>query len=488
MRPSLFGLAVLGLIACGGAARNPSAPLGADGADRVRASLVPAVHVQGTLRYRLDERMERYRVPGVSMAVADAGRVVWARGFGVTEAGSRHAVTPTTLFQAGSISKPVTATATLRLVAAGKLSLDEDVNTYLRSWKVPETELTAHEKVTLRRILSHSAGTTVHGFPGYAANEPLPTVQQVLDGDKPANTKPVRVEVTPGTESRYSGGGATIEQLALVEVTGKPFPALLDQLVLGPIGMTHSTFEEPLSPAHEREAAAAHDTTGALVPGRFHVYPEMAAAGLWSTPTDLLEWAIAISAARAGRPNAVLPQSLAVQMLTTQKAPFGLGPLLEGNGRGFHFGHPGEDEGFLCELVYFPETEQGAAVMVNGGGGRALIREILYAIAAEYGWPDYGPPTIQVLPMDAAALDRVVGTYEAFFEVSRVTATVRREGTKLVLDVPRLGIDSEAVFTSPTSLTTLDGGDVFSVLVDEGGRVTALKFGDFEIPRSPHRM
>jgi CubicO group peptidase (beta-lactamase class C family) len=324
----------------------------------------------------------------------------------------------------------------------------------------------------------------VHGFPGYAANEPLPTLLQVLDGEKPANTKPVRVDLVPGTTSRYSGGGVTIEQLALVEVTGQAFPALLEQLVLGPLGMKDSTFEQPLPPARARAASSAHDVTGAVVPGRFHVYPEMAAAGLWTTPADLLAWAMAIAAARDGRPGAILSKAMATEMLTVQKAPFGLGPLLEGSGRAFHFGHPGEDEGFLSELVYFPATGQGAAVMINGGGGRPLLREILYAVAAEYRWPDFEPPAVTPLPMDPTALDRVVGSYEAFYEVYRVTATVRREGTRLVVSVPRLGIDSEAVFTSPTSLTTLDGGDALSIVVAPDGRVTALKFGDFEIPRS----
>jgi hypothetical protein len=209
----------------------------------------------------------------------------------------------------------------------------------------------------------------------------------------------------------------------------------------------------------------------------------MAAAGLWSTPTDLLDWAIAIAAARAGTPNAVLSKALAAEMLTVQKAPFGLGPELEGSGAAFRFGHSGVDEGFISELVYFPETGQGAAVMVNGAGGRPLLREILYAIAAAYHWTDFGPETIAAVPADIATLDRVVGTYEASLEVFRVTATVRRAKGKLFLAVPRLGIDSEVVFTTPTTLVALDGGDSLSLEIGEGGRVAALQFGPFRVPR-----
>lgn len=197
-----------------------------------------------------------------------------------------------TLFQAGSISKPVAALAALRLVEQGKLSLDEDVNAKLVSWKVPGNEFTKEQKVTLRRLLTHSAGLTVHGFPGYAAGAQVPTLVQVLNGEKPANTPAIRVDTVPGRLWRYSGGGYTIMQQLLIDVTQKSFPELMRQLVLEPAGMKHSTYEQPLPPARAGEAATAHDANGQPVKGQFHTYPEMAAAGLWTTPTDLALLAI----------------------------------------------------------------------------------------------------------------------------------------------------------------------------------------------------
>ena len=246
-----------------------------DRVERVMHGLRPPVEVEGhpTTRWTLAERMTHYKVPGVSIAVIEGGHIAWARGFGVKEAGNSDPVGLTTLFQAASISKPIAATAMLRLVERGTLELDTDVNHYLTSWKLPDNEHTAVEKVTLRRIASHTAGLTVHGFPGYKPTEPLPTVVQILDGVSPANTEPVRVDTTPGTVECYSGGGTTVMQQLLVDVTGNPFPALMQELVLDPAGMTHSTFEQALTATRATEAARAHDEDGNPIPGGWHVYP-----------------------------------------------------------------------------------------------------------------------------------------------------------------------------------------------------------------------
>ena len=203
---------------------------------------------------------------------------------GVTEAGTTTPVTVKTLFQAGSISKPVAATGTLYLVQHGALSLNQDVNHALKTWKVPENEFTASQKVTLRRILSHSAGLTVHGFPGYAVGEPLPTLVQIFNGEKPANTAPIRVDFVPGSKSRYSGGGVTIEQQLIVDVTGKPFPVFMHDTVLAPMGMNESTYQQPLPPTLAVLAASGTRADGKTIPGKWHVYPEMAAAGPGQPP------------------------------------------------------------------------------------------------------------------------------------------------------------------------------------------------------------
>ena len=218
-------------------------------------------------KFVLDERLKSYAVPGVSIAGLDGGKLDWGRGFGLTERNGDKPVTPETLFQAASLSKPVAAIVALHLVDQGKLKLDEDVNLKLRSWKVPDNGFTVTEKVTLRRLLNHSAGLTVHGFAGYAQGQPVPSLLQVLDGAKPANSAAVRVDMLPGSKWRYSGGGYVLMQQLVMDVTGKPFPQIAQEIVLGPLGMSHSTFEQPLPTALEGNAATGHRSNGAPLPG-----------------------------------------------------------------------------------------------------------------------------------------------------------------------------------------------------------------------------
>ena len=264
------------LILAAGCGRAPSGDLNAKAVDRITQSLLPPVRMANTPspKYQLADRMALYQVPGISIAVVDSGRIVWAQGFGLKEAGTADSVQPTTRFQAASISKPVAVTAMLRLAEEGKLNLDQDVNSYLTSWKVPENRHTRQHKVTLRRIVSHSAGLTVHGFPGYRSIDTLPSVPEILEGKKPANTGAVRVDTTPGSLWRYSGGGTTVMQLILTDVTGEPFAALVKRLVLEPAGMTNSSYDQPLAAALVASAAAAHERDGSVTPGKSHTYPE----------------------------------------------------------------------------------------------------------------------------------------------------------------------------------------------------------------------
>jgi CubicO group peptidase (beta-lactamase class C family) len=475
---SLLAALGAGLIAPLAACSRPAATTDDPAARvaRVTASLSPAVAVEGrpATAWPLAERMAQYKVPGVSIAVIDSGRIAWAQGFGVKEAGGNDSITATTLFQAASISKPVAATATLRLVEQGKLDLDADVNRYLTSWKVPDNRFTQREKVTLRRIVSHNAGLTVHGFPGYEVGTPVPTVVQVLNGEKPANTAPVRVDTFPGAIGRYSGGGITIEQLLLGDVTHQPFPQMMRELVLEPAGMTHSTYEQPLPSAREAEAAHAHDRDGHVIPGRWHVYPEMAAAGLWTTPSDLLHWALAIDSARTGEQSRLLSKNMATQMLTEQKDHFGLGPSVEGTGRAFRYGHGGANEGFHSQLIYFPETRQGAAVMTNGDGGPPLIQEIIRAIATEYRWPALGPEQVASVTLDGTAMDGLVGEYALDLGGDAMTVRIRRDDARLLLDAPPLLQGEELVPTSPTTLVTAGAGWRLVVTRDASGRATSF--------------
>ncbi len=346
---------------------------------------LPMGENQAPLRMDLSQLMKLYNVPGLSIAVIDNYKMVWAKGYGVIETGSRTPVTPKTLFQAGSISKPVAATGALYLVEHGKLALDENVNEKLKTWKVPENDFTRNEKVTLRRLMSHTAGLTIHGFPGYDVNDTLPTLVQIFNGEKPANTQPIRVDILPGTKEVYSGGGVTIEQQLMMDVTGKGFPALMRELVLDKIGMTDSSYEQPLPPARAAMTAGGTYADGRVVHGKWHIYPEMAAAGLWTTPTDLSKFAIEIALSRRGKSNRVLSEKMTNEMLKPVLEEAGLGLFMDKNNPG-QFGHNGADEGFQAILTINTESGKGVAIMANSDNGIAVGDILLQSVAKEYGW------------------------------------------------------------------------------------------------------
>ena len=356
-------------------------------ATRVESSLIP-IRGDASQPQTILERLKHYKIAGASVAVIDGGKIAWARGYGLADKEENRPVTPETLFQAGSISKPVAAIGTMKLVQEGRLNLEEDVNRKLISWKVPENEFTKEKPVTLQRVLSHTAGLTVHGFPGYAEDKPVPTVPQILQGEKPANTSAVRVTVLPGKMWRYSGGGFTLMQLLVMDVTGKPYADFLRENVLDPAGMKDSTYQQPLPVDRAAAAATGYRMNGAKVVGRYHTYPEQAAAGLWTTPSDLARLAIAFHDAWTGKSEKLLKQETARQMLTKQHVgPCGLGWFLQGKGPTLRFLHNGRNEGFDCLLTYCTATGQGVVVMVNGNSNPNFMREIELVVAKEYGWP-----------------------------------------------------------------------------------------------------
>jgi CubicO group peptidase (beta-lactamase class C family) len=452
-------------------------------AARVERSLVPLVRVRGRSYppATIERRMRALGVPAVSVAVVDSGRVAWARAYGLADVGAGRRATPATLFQAASMSKPVAAFAALRLVAAGHLALDDDVNARLTSWRVPASAAAGGQPVTLRRLMTHTAGLTVHGFPGYAADSAVPTTVQVLDGTRPANTAPVRVDVAPGTRWRYSGGGITVMQLLMTDVARRPFAALMQEQVLGPAGMSHSTFEQPL-PAHRAaDAATGYRRGGDAIRGRYHAYPEMAAAGLWTTPSDLGRWIIAVQRAAAGASGALLPRSLATEMLTRGMGGWGLGVGVEGAGDSLRFSHGGSNEGFRGQFVGYAAGGRGVVVMTNGDAGGPLAAEIVAAVTREYGWP--GETAQEIVPVALAAgwETDYVGRYAS--ASTPVAITVAADSSALWATLPS-GRRIELVPTGADQFVALGAGPA-RFERGAGGRVTTLWAGGDRLERAP---
>lgn len=341
-------------------------------------------------------QMVKQKIPGLSLVVMKNGEIAKVKAYGVMEKGKTSLVTPNTLFQAGSVSKSVAALGALHLVEVGKLSLDADVNASLKTWQVPDNKFTNKSKVTLRYLLSHSAGFTVHGFPGYATADPIPTLVQVLNGEKPANTEPIRVDREPGSKWQYSGGGYTVMQQLVIDASGQPFQEFMRAEVLEPLGMQASSFNQPLSPQYDNLAASGHCYSRKFVftkdifpiSGRWHVYPEMAAGGLWTTPSDLARFALFLRASFAGRNVSVISQALTQEMLTPQKDNDGLGVFVLGQGKTLRFWHSGRNEGFDTLMAAYVETGDGVIIMINANNDSDAGPQILKAISRAYGWPD----------------------------------------------------------------------------------------------------
>ncbi len=359
---------------------------------RIEGRQVP--NREGFDPYTLEELMAKARVPGVSLAVIRDFKLHWAKAYGTADVETGARVDTDTMFQAASISKPVAAMAVLKAVQDGRFTLDDDVNSILKSWKLPGDGFTRDRPVTPRALLSHTSGTgDGFGFPGYDPGALRPTVVQILEGDKPSNVGKVRLERPPLTGFKYSGGAVTIMQLALSDTVGRPYPEILQEWVLGRIGMSRSAYEQPLSPERDRNAARGHGGDGRARGAKWHVYPELAAAGLWTTPTDLARFAIDVQLSLQGRSNKVLSRDHVREMvLPVGTGPFGVGFSVAKQGEGWYFAHGGSNWGFRCDLVAHTLKGYGVVVMTNADSGGLVIEELKSRVAAVYGWDTLDKP------------------------------------------------------------------------------------------------
>lgn len=336
----------------------------------------------------LKERMLFYKTPGISIAVINNGELEWARGFGYRNLEKREPVNQNTLFQAASISKPLTALAFMKMMEKNEIDFDTNINTYLKSWVVPSNN-GWNPNITIRQLLSHTAGFTVGGFSGYTIDEELPTTVQILNGEYPANNNPIKVNIIPGTHLRYSGGGLTIAQLILEDKYNTPFNKIMDTLLLSPLNLKNSTYQQPIPIKEHSNIAMGYHSKYRPITGGHHIYPEMAAAGLWTTPSELTNVVIEMQKALQGK-SKYLNSVTINEMLTPQNISneIGIGFFLSGKGNSQRFGHTGSNAGFNAVLIGYKNLGKGAIIMANTNT-REIIYEAMRAIAIEYEWPDY---------------------------------------------------------------------------------------------------
>jgi CubicO group peptidase (beta-lactamase class C family) len=379
----------------------------------VEEHLGGAIQIAGHPWFTLKERMAYYHVHGLSIAVVHNYKVEWARGYGWADSAEKRPVGVQTLFQAASISKSLNGVGLLRLAQEKKIDLYADINTYLSSWKFPYDSLSRGKKISVANLLSHTAGLTVHGFPGYEGGVARPSVVQVLNGAPPANTQAVRSMYAPGIKSEYSGGGTTISQLIVTDVTHEAYDQWMSENVLQPLGMTGSFYTQPAPAEKAALLATAYHADGSAVPGKYHIYPEEAPAGLWTNPTDLCKYIIETQLSYEGRSAKVLNQSFTRLRLTPYvDSSAALGVFINTTGGVKYFQHGGANEGFRSQYYGSLEGGNGVVVMVNSDNGN-ILSEVIAGVATVYGWTGFYHPAVKtIFPLKPEELTAYEGQYK----------------------------------------------------------------------------
>lgn len=387
----------------------------------------------GNKQFTLADRMKSNHINGVSIALIKDYKIEWAKGYGWADSAQQRPVTINTLFQAGSISKSLNGVGILKLVQEGKLTLDADINLYLKSWKFPYDSLSKGKKITIANLLSHTAGLTVHGFDGYEKGDTIPTLVQILNGEKPANSKAIRSMYQPSLRHQYSGGGTTISQLILQDITGQSYDTYMQNNVLNPIGMRNSFYTQPPPEGKENLLATGYYNDGKVVKGKYHIYPEQAAAGLWTNPTDLAKYIIETQLSLQGKSNKILSPETTRRRLTPYiDSAAALGVFIVKKGNEKYFNHDGSDEGFVSAYFGSMENGNGAVVMANTDNW-SLLSEVINSLASVYHWKDFYTPKIKnVISVKNDVLQSYVGNYKLYRNTFNVI--MEKDGLVLKLD------------------------------------------------------
>jgi CubicO group peptidase (beta-lactamase class C family) len=443
--------------------------------DRIHAvenNLAPnTVYGDSAPRLNIQKQMEAYAIPGLSIAVIKDYKIDWAKGYGLADVEEKRIVTTDTRFQAASISKSINGLAMLKLVQQGRIDPATDINTYLHSWKFPYDSLSKNKKITLLNLLSHTAGLSVHGFRGYKTSDTLPSVIQILNGSKPANSPAIRSLFEPGLKFQYSGGGTTISQLMLTDITGRRYDEFLQKEILQPLGMTNSFFTQPPAPG-TKELATAHNN-GMPVKGKYHVYPEQAAAGLWTTPTDLARYIIEMQLEYEGKSSKILNQNMAVKRVTPYiDSNAAMGVFIVKNEGDRYFSHNGGNEGFLCTSYGSFKDGNGVVVMINGSNFN-ILNEVVNSVARVYNWKDFYKPTLKkVYTPSKDTLLSYVGNYL----IATDTISLQMCGDNLCIrqnGEPAAGL--KVIFSNGTSFTVAEVANASFTMQFKEGKVSSFE-------------
>lgn len=432
---------------------------------RVENSLSGDLVIDGKL-FTLSERMKKYNVAGLSVAVIDNYQIVWAKGYGYADKKEGRKVTTHTMFEPGSISKSLNAVGILYLAQQGKLDLYQDINQYLVNWKFPYDTVSHGKKITTAQLLSHTAGLSVHGFPGYQRDSAIATVTDILDGRAPSNTEAVRSLAEPGTGPRYSGGGILITQHILTDLTKQQYEQYMYEQVLRPLGMTNSSYDQPPPVSQRKNLATGYKTNGHEVPGKYYVYPEKAAAGLWTTPTDICKYIIEMQLAYQGKSSKVLNQEMVKLHVTPYKNEVAMGTFIQNRNGEKYFDHTASNEGFSGLFIGGLTNGKGAAIFVNSDDA-TIAFELVNSIALAYNWKGFRKPEeITTVPLN----DTITAKYIGEYILDGYLSEIKREKDGLYLWTD--GINSKMYFTSTTDFRNLELRGTKTFSFDNAGKVT----------------
>lgn len=427
--------------------------------------------------WTLEERMKFYHANGVSIAVIKDYKIEWAKGYGWADSLEQKPVTTKTLFQAGSNSKSLNAVGVLKLVQDGKLNLNADINTYLKLWKFPYDSLSKGKKITIANLLSHTGGISVHGFYGYKKGEEIPTIKQILNGQKPANSEAIRSMYEPSIKYEYSGGGTTISQLIIQDVTGKPYDEFMWEHVLKPMGMTNSSYTQPPVSSKLNLLATGYYNDGKAVKGNYHIYPEQAAAGLWTNPTDLAKYVIETQLSLKGKSQKVLSRDMTTVRLTPyidDKSALGVFIINKNGVKNFE--HGGVDEGFVSQYIGTFEEGNGVVVMTNTYN-TALFDEIIRSVALTYEWKNaYTPEIKKERYIKDEDLKSYLGKYTSgdknFF------ITKNNNGVYFNFNDDRGNLTWKIHFINTNNFCMIENNSDFNFVRNISGKIIALKWNE----------
>lgn len=406
---------------------------------KVETGLTTKVYIEGDLTWSIEERMKHYGIPGVSIAVINNGKIEWAKGYGIMNKESKTPVTEQTLFQASLLGMPVTAYGALSLVEQNKVTLNENINSYLKSWKLPDNEFTKEKKVTIKNLLNHSAGINLHGIPGYSTDLPVPTLVEILNGVPPAKNGQVFVNKEPEESIYISAAGYAIIQQMMIDIEGKNFPELMNDLVLQPLDMNNSTFKQPLTSKHIEMAATGYLEDGSMVKGKRHTYPGMASNGLWSTAKDLAKFIINIQQTLKDNSTKGLSKDMTALMLTPYSKSsygkwfeYGLGMQIINKKDEIYLRHWGWNTGFFGQISAHKDKDFGVVVLTNSTYPD-FNEEVIRSVALAYDWDNY-VPVHKRMKIEQSLINKITGRYRSNNSTIEVFQKDNLLFTKNILD------------------------------------------------------